>query len=475
MNKDLKQAWSECMRIFKDNLSAVVYSTWFETITPLSLDGNNLTLQIPSQFFYEYLEENYIDIMSKTLRHVFGPEVKLHYSIMMENNNHIKATPRVEYPSINKVNVDNRQMPIPHPQGKDYPSVYTMPGLKKISINPNLKQELTFDNYIEGECNKLARSAGFAVACNPGKTSFNPLFIYGDSGLGKTHLAQAIGIETKKRFSDKIVLYVTANQFQNQYTNAVINKELPDFIHYYQMIDVLIIDDVHEFIGKEKTQETFFQIFNYLHQNGRQLILTSDKAPVDMQGMMDRLISRFKWGLIADLQVPDYETRLDILKRKVYNDGIQEISDNVLEYVALHVSTNVRELEGALISLMAQSILNKHAITMDLAKQQIDKLVKNTSRELSIDYIQKIVCDYFDLPSEAITSKTRKREIVQARQIAMYFAKNKTKLSLATIGSQIGGKDHATVLHACKTVNNLIDTDRQFKNYIEEIERKLKS
>jgi len=319
----------------------------------------------------------------------------------------------------------------------------------------------------------LARSAGFAVANNPGKTAFNPLFLYGASGLGKSHLAQAIGIEVKERFSEKVVLYVNGNKFHTQFVEAILNNNRNDFVHFYQMIDVLIIDDVHEFAGKEKTQDIFFHIFNHLHQNSKQLILTSDKSPVDLQGMEQRLLSRFKWGLSADLQVPDYETRIAILKQKIYNDGI-ELSNEVVEYLASHISTNIRELEGALISLLAQSTLNRKEITLDLARKMIDRLVKNTKRELSIDYIQKAVCDYFNMPHDIINSKTRKREIVQARQIAMYFAKNLTKSSLATIGSQIGGKDHATVLHACKTVNNLIDTDKRFRGYIDEIEKKLK-
>ncbi len=319
----------------------------------------------------------------------------------------------------------------------------------------------------------MARSAGFAVANNPGKTAFNPLFLYGASGLGKSHLAQAIGIEVKERFSEKVVLYVNGNKFHTQFVEAILNNNRNDFVHFYQMIDVLIIDDVHEFAGKEKTQDIFFHIFNHLHQNSKQLILTSDKSPVDLQGMEQRLLSRFKWGLSADLQVPDYETRIAILKQKIYNDGI-ELSNEVVEYLASHISTNIRELEGALISLLAQSTLNRKEITLDLARKMIDRLVKNTKRELSIDYIQKAVCDYFNMPHDIINSKTRKREIVQARQIAMYFAKNLTKSSLATIGSQIGGKDHATVLHACKTVNNLIDTDKRFRGYIDEIEKKLK-
>lgn len=254
---------------------------------------------------------------------------------------------------------------------------------------------------------------------------------------------------------------------------AIRSNNSNDFVHFYQMIDVLIIDDVHDFAGKEKTQDIFFHIFNHLHQLNKQLILTADKAPVELQGFEPRLLSRFKWGLAADLQVPDYETRLAILKRKIYNDGI-EMPDEVLEYIASHITTNIREMEGALISILAQSTLNKKEITIDLAKQIIDKIVKSTRREISIDYIQKIVCDYFNISVDALKSKTRKREIVQARQVAMYFAKIFTKNSLSVIGSIIGGKDHATVLHACRTVQNLMETDKKFKQYVDEIEKKLK-
>jgi chromosomal replication initiator protein len=336
-----------------------------------------------------------------------------------------------------------------------------------------LNPDNNFNNFVEGECNRLARSAGNAVAENPGGTAFNPLFLYGDSGLGKTHLSQAIGIKVKEKFPEKTVLYVNANKFQTQFVESVRNNNKNDFLHFYQMIDLLIIDDVHEFAGKEKTQDIFFHIFNHLHQSGKQLILTSDKAPVEMQGMEQRLLSRFKWGLSADLQSPDYETRIAILKQKIYNDGI-EISEEVIDYIASHITSNIRELEGALISLLAQSTLNRKEITLELAKMMIDRLVKNSKKEISVDYIQKVVCDYFNLSPDLLQSKTRKREIVQARQIAMYFSKSLTKSSLASIGALIGGKDHATVLHACKTVNNLMDTDKRFKNQIETIEKKLK-
>jgi chromosomal replication initiator protein len=268
-------------------------------------------------------------------------------------------------------------------------------------------------------------------------------------------------------------LYVSAEQFGQQFIEFTRNNNQNDFIHFYQMMDVLIIDDIQFLAGKEKTQDIFFHIFNYLHQRGKQLIITSDKAPVELSGMEPRLISRFKWGLAADLQVPDIETRIAILQKRLYNDGIQ-MSDEVIEYVAYSINTNVRELEGALISLLAQSSLNKKIITLDLAKQMIDKFVKNTNRQISIDFIQKIVCDHYNISVDKLSSKTRKREVVQARQLAMYFSKKLTKSSLATIGLQCGNKDHATVLHACRTVNNLIETDKKFRLSVDEIEKKIK-
>jgi len=430
---------------------------------------------VPSPFFYEYLEEQYIDILRKVIKKELGPEAKLEYNVVMQNNSYSNSKPyTVKFPAKN--NKEIRNIPVSVPLDATENTIrnpFVIPGLKKLEIDPRLNPENSFDNFIEGECNRLARSAGYAVSKNPGGTAFNPLLVYGDSGLGKTHLAQAIGIEVKELFPEKTVLYVNANKFQTQFVDAIRNNNKNDFLHFYQMIDVLIIDDVHEFAGKEKTQDTFFHIFNHLHQSGKQLILTSDKPPVELQGMESRLLSRFKWGLSADLQAPDFETRMAILKKKTYNDGI-ELPEEVLEYIATHISDNIRELEGALISLLAQSTLNKKEITLELTKEMIDKLIKSTKREISIDYIQKVVCNYYNIGLELLQSKTRKREIVQARQVAMFFSKSMTKSSLATIGSQIGGKDHATVLHACKTVNNLIETDKRFRLQVDEIEKKLK-
>jgi chromosomal replication initiator protein len=467
--------WSNCLSVIKDNVPSISFRTWFEPIVPLKLDGAVLTIQVPSPFFYEYLEEQYIDILRKVIKKELGSEAKLEYNVVMQNNSYSNNKPyTVKFPARSSREIKNIPVSIPmDPNENTIRNPFVIPGLKKLDIDPRLNPENSFDNFIEGECNRLARSAGYAVAKNPGGTAFNPLLIYGDSGLGKTHLAQAIGIEVKELFPEKTVLYVNANKFQTQFVDAIRNNNKNDFLHFYQMIDVLVIDDVHEFAGKEKTQDTFFHIFNHLHQSGKQLILTSDKPPVELQGMESRLLSRFKWGLSADLQIPDFETRMAILKKKTYNDGI-ELPEEVLEYIATHISDNIRELEGALISLLAQSTLNKKEITLELTKEMIDKLIKSTKREISIDYIQKVVCNFYNIGLELLQSKTRKREIVQARQVAMFFSKSLTKSSLATIGSQIGGKDHATVLHACKTVNNLIETDKRFRLQVDEIEKKLK-
>ncbi len=468
-----EEVWDNCLSLIKDNVSLQGFKTWFEPIKPVKFENQVLTIQVPSQFFYEWLEEHYITLIRKVIRKELGDEGRLEYSIIMENSFNGSTPYTVKIPTSDKRAVKNPPVSAPIDLGiKQIKNPFVIPGLQKINVDSNLKPNYSFDNLVEGDCNRLARSAGFAVAKNPGGTAFNPLLIYGGVGLGKTHLAQAIGIEIKTRYANKTVLYVESEKFIHQFIDAVKNNNVNDFSHFYQMIDVLIIDDVQFLAGKEKTQDMFFHIFNHLHQTGKQIVLTSDKAPVEMQGVEQRLLSRFKWGLSADLQTPNLETRIAILEKKMYADGI-ELPKEVVEYLAYSVTSNIRELEGALISLIAHSSLNKKPVTLDLAKQMIDKFVKNTAREVSIDYIQKVVCDYFDLPIELLKSKTRKREVVQARQIAMYFAKKMTKSSLANIGMHCGGKDHATVLHACRTVNNLQETDKQFRKYLDDLEKKL--
>jgi chromosomal replication initiator protein len=472
MDKTFEKVWQNCLDVIRDNVNQQSFKTWFEPIKPVKLNGSILTIQVPSQFFYEWLEEHYIDLLKKTINKELGPDGRLEYSIIMENNYRNANPYTINIPA---VNAKTKNPPVSMPIDLNNNSIknpFILPGLKKLNVESQLNPNYSFDNLVEGDCNRLARSAGFAVANKPGGTAFNPLLIYGGVGLGKTHLANAIGLEIKRNFPNKTVLYVQSEKFCHQFVDAVKNNSHNDFIHFYQMIDVLIIDDVQFFAGKEKTQDIFFQIFNHLHQTGKQLVLTSDKSPIELIGLEQRLLSRFKWGLSADMQVPNLETRIAILEKKIYADGI-DMPKEVIEYLAYNITTNVRELEGALISLVAQSTLNRKAITLELARQMIDKFVKNTTREISIDFIQKIVSDYFNLPLELLKSKTRKREVVQARQIAMFFAKNMTKSSLASIGLQCGGKDHATVLHACRTVNNLMETDKKFRVYIDEIEKKI--
>ena len=402
-----------------------------------------------------------------------GDHAKLVYIIKMENTygNNQPFTEKI--PSANRSAIKSQQANIPlknkNPQLKN---PFVIPGIRNVKIESQLNPVYSFENFLEGDSNRLARNAGIAVANKPGGTSFNPLLIFGGVGLGKTHLAHAIGVDVKDKYPEKTVLYISAEKFTQQYIESVKKNNRNDFIHFYQIIDVLIIDDVQFLSGKSGTQDVFFHIFNHLHQNGKQVILTSDKAPVDMQDIEQRLLSRFKWGLSAELQKPDFETRVSIVKNKLYRDGV-EMSDEVIDYIAKNIKTNVRELEGAIISLIAQSSFNKKEITIGLAKEIVEKFVKNTKREVSIDYIQKVVSDYFQMDVDTLQSKTRKRHIVQARQLAMFFAKKFTKASLASIGSQIGQRDHATVLHACKTVDNLSSTDKQFRKYVEDLTKKL--
>jgi chromosomal replication initiator protein len=471
MSKNFATVWENCIKVIRDNVSPQNFKTWFEPIKPIKLENSVLTIEVPSQFVYEWLEEHYLDLLRKTVKKELGSNGRLEYSIVMETTSNNAQPYTVKFPGRSSSSLKNPNLSVPGTlTSATIPNPFIIPGLKKIEIDSQLNPSYTIDNFVEGDCNRLARSAGFAVAKKPGGTSFNPLLIYGAVGLGKTHLIHSIGIEIKNNFPDKTVLYVPSDRFIHQFIDSVKNNSTNDFVHFYQMVDVLIIDDIQFFAGKERTQDVFFQIFNLLHQNNKQLILTSDKAPVDLQGMEQRLLSRFKWGLSADLQAPDLETRIAILKKKMYQDGI-ELPNEITEYIAYSITSNIRELEGALISIIAQASLNKKAITLDLAKQMIDKFVKNNSHEISIDYIQKVVCDYFDLTLETLKSKTRKREVVQARQLAMYFSKGLTKSSLSNIGMHCGGKDHATVLHACRTVNNLIETDKKFKAQVHDLQK----
>ena len=459
--------WNSCLEIIKDNISEVNYRTWFAPVKAVSLKDKALTIEVPSDYVRNHIEDNYIDLIRLVLHRVLGEGARLIYNVRIVGDSVLAA------PEQDRKVIENNEISLAGDSLKYNGNPYLIPGLKKVRIDSHLNPVYTFENFIEGECNRFGRSAGLSIADKPGKTAFNPLFVYGGPGLGKTHLAQAIGIAIKEKYPDKIVLYVSANRFQTQFMNAVgLNNNLVDFLRYYQSVDVLIIDDVHEFAEKKGTQNAFFQIFNYLHQSGKQLVLTSDRAPVELQGLEQRLLSRFKWGLSVELLPPSYETRLAILKHKSFREGAV-VPDEVLEFIARKVKSNIRELEGTLLTLIAQSTFAKRNMTLELAQELIDKIVTDSQSEISISRIQDAVCEYFNLPHDAILAKTRKREIVQARQIAMYLSRSLTKVSLASIGAQIGGKDHATVLHACNTVCDLIDTDRTFRQYVTDIEKML--
>jgi chromosomal replication initiator protein len=473
MSVTAESVWDNCLKFIKDNIQPQAYKTWFEPIVAVKLQERSLSIQVPSKFFYEWLEEHYVKILKVALTKELGENAKLVYVIKMENTYGNKQPFTEKIPSSNRTAVKSQDVDVPlNNKSPELRNPFIIPGIRNVKIESQLNPNYNFENFLEGDSNRLARNAGLAVANKPGGTSFNPLLIFGGVGLGKTHLAHAIGVDIKDKYPEKTVLYISAEKFTQQYIDAVKKNNRNDFIHFYQLIDVLIIDDVQFLSGKSGTQDVFFHIFNHLHQNGKQVVLTSDKAPVDMQDIEQRLLSRFKWGLSAELQNPDFETRVSILNNKLYRDGV-EMPEDIIEYVAKNIKTNVRELEGAIISLIAQASFNKKEITLNLAKDIVEKFVKNTKREVSIDYIQKVVSDYFQMDVETLQSKTRKRHIVQARQLAMFFAKKFTKASLASIGSQIGKRDHATVLHACKTVDNLSSTDKQFRKYVEDLSKKL--
>jgi len=470
MKEAAEKVWSRCLEFIKDNITEQPFNTWFAPIVPVELEGNTLKIKVPSKFFCEWLEENYISLLKSAMTFTLGVNSRLVY---------IVDTPltKEQLPSTNRPELAKQTLTLAT-ETKDpgLKNPFVIPGIREITVDPQLNLHQNFDNFVEGASNRLARSVGMAVANKPGGTAFNPLFIFGGVGLGKTHLAHAIGVDIKEKYPKKKVLYVSAEKFTQQFISASTAKDkdkntLNDFIHFYQLIDVLIVDDIQFLSGKVKTQDAFFHIFNHLHQNGKQVILTSDKAPVDLFDIEQRLLSRFKWGLSAELQTPDYETRYKILENKFYNDGA-EIGEDIIAYLAENIRTNVRELEGVSNSLIAQAAFNRKEYSIELAQSIIDKSVKNNRNDLTIDHIQQIIADYFGLDIESLHSKTRKRNVVQARQLAMFFSKKYTKNSLSTIGSQIGQRDHATVLHACKTVENLIETDRAFKKYVSDLETK---
>lgn len=457
-----QELWNRCLKVIKDNISEAAYSTWFEPIVPLKYENGEFVLQVPSMFFYEYIEEKFAELLRVTLYREVGEGTKLLYRVMVDK----AATTTI--PAEDKTVVAER---VPDKIVKS--GINPFEPVVQQDIDPQLNAAYNFNTFIEGTSNKLARAAGISIANEPGKTIFNPLFLFGKSGVGKTHLVNAIGMMTKQLYPEKRVLYVSANLFQIQYTDAVRRNETNDFLNFYSNIDVLILDDIHEFMDKQGTQKTFFHIFNHLHQNGKQIIMTCDRAPGSLEGMEERLLTRFQWGLSAEIEMPDFELRKAILKSKIYKDGL-EISEEVIDYIAANVTDSVRNLEGVLVSLLAHATLTDEDIDLALAEKVVGKVVAATPNVISVEKIRDMVCDYFALPLDAVMSKTRKREIATARQVAMYLSKQYTKSSLSVIGKLIGGRDHATVLHACSVVNDLMDTDKNFRMSVKELEQRLK-
>ncbi len=467
MEVSCSTVWNDCLEIIKENVGEENFGTWFKPISPLRVDGDVLTIQVPSQFFYEWLEDNYVPVLKKAVHTVLGATGRLEYSVIVDSGNHQNPPVSVNYPNgSRKSNVNG--------VGSDDYSPFTYKALNPHLVNSRLNPNYSFDNFVEGDCNRLARSAGVAVSKKPGITSFNPLMLYGGVGVGKTHLVQAIGNEIKNNLPDKIVLYVDQNDFTNQFLGALQNHKIQEFQNFYLQVDLLILDDVQFLAGREKTQEMFFHIFNQLHQSGKQIIMTSDCPPRDMKGFQERLLSRFKWGLTADLQEPDFETKLAIIHRKMLADGIK-IPTEVAEYLAYSVDTNLRDMEGVLNSLIFHATLLKKEIDLELAKEVMKNIIKEIQSDVSVDFIQKTVSDYFKVDLDNIKGKIKKREFVIPRQVAMYFCKRYTQLTLSLIGENFGGRDHSTVIHALESVEDMMKADPNFKLSVEELGKKLKS
>lgn len=452
--------WQTCLTKIKEQTTEDEFVRWFKPLVPIAFDGTVLHLRVPNNNYVLHIEKNYLPILKPIIYQLFGTSTRLRYNVPRPEQT-AGSSDRTEMGRfLKQTDTTNIQNP------------FAIPGIRRPIIDPQLNANYTFETFVEGDCNRLARSAGMAVAVEPGKTAFNPLYIWGDSGLGKTHLAQAIGMEVKQRHPELQVLYVPMDKFQRQYTNSILNKEFNDFIHFYQMIDVLIIDDIQELSGREKTQNAFFNIFNHLQLAGKQLVITSDKAPVELKDIEQRLLTRFKWGLSAQLTAPDHETKVKIIGLKAKRLGVV-LTDDVVEYLAENISANIREIEGALSSLVANAAYMSRKITPALAREILKVYVQFNQREITVEQIRAAVCQWFNIDPDALDSPKRTREIALARQVAMFLARKLTKIPVTAIGAAIGGKNHATVLHAVKTVANLIETDKDFRRQIEELEKKI--
>lgn len=454
MQENVNILWSECQQILQDNLSQSAYQTWFAPVEAISWEDNVLVLQVRSQFIVDYIEDNYLDLLSRVLRKVFGPNLQLEYRILMAGGS-------IDVPS------DARKMRPAIAQNPQMPS--SSAGVNE--WDSHLNTQYTFDNFVKGEPNKLARAAAVEIAKNPGKTIFNPLFLFGGSGVGKTHLAYAIGNEVCQLNPEARVLYVSANTFKLQFQDAVNHNRVPDFLMFYQSVDLLIVDDIQYFADLKGTQDTFFQIFNHLQQSHKQLILTSDRSPMELRGVQDRLLSRFKWGLAAEITRPDYQLRHDILLYRIKRDGVK-LSDEIVNYIATNVTDNVRDLEGVLASLLAYSTLTDSPINLELTQTVVGRLVALHPQAYNPKDIIATVCQHLNVAEKVISARTRQREAVRARNIVMYLIKKYTDSSLAQIGACVH-RDHATVAHSLNTMDDLMSYDAVLRQEVASIERAL--
>lgn len=450
-NNDVNSIWKNCLTRIKENVTLMTYNTWFLPIRPIEFKDNKIKVQLPSQFFWEWIDEHYSVIINKTVKEVLGPTGTLTYVIADEQENKEEILKQESISLNNTIKTIEKAKPE-----------------HETNLNPRYK----FDNFIKGEGNQLARAAAGAISNNPGETSFNPFFVYGGVGLGKTHLIQSIGNSIIEKYPEKKVIYLSSDSFTVEFVEAIQSNKVNEFSNFYRSMDVLIIDDIQFLTGKEKTQDLFFHIFNTLHQSRKQIILSSDKPPKDLKGLDERLISRFQWGLSADIQPPELEMRIAILKNKAEEYGML-ISTEILEYIANNITSNIRELEGCLIKLLANASLNSREITLELAKKTVKEIATDRKVNITIDDISKAVCTYLNIPENKIREKTRKKEVVLARQLAMYFSKEMTKSSLKTIGLHFGGRDHSTVIHACNSIDEMLKNDSSMRDLIEGIRNKI--
>lgn len=463
-----QQVWQSCLDTIREKINPLAFKTWFFPIRPLSFSGSELTIEVPSQFFYEWIEENYSLFLKQALKEVIGPEARLRYSIVMDKSQGQPVT--IELPHQNAVNGNFLASDLRNAESIREQSADFQRNLARFETH--LNSRYTFDTLIRGDCNSLAFAAAKAVSQSPGQNAFNPLVIYGGVGLGKTHMMQAIGNSVRENRLSARVLYVSSEKFAIDFVNAIQNGKIQEFSAFYRSIDVLIIDDIQFFSGKEKTQEEIFHIFNTLHQSNKQIILSADRPIKDIKGIEDRLISRFNWGLSADIQPPDYETRKAIILSKLYQNGVN-LDDNVIEFIATNVTENVRELEGCIVKLLAAQSLDKREIDLEFTKSTLKDIVRHTAKQLTLQTIEKAVCAYFSITSNDLKGKSKKKEIALGRQIAMYLAKLLTDSSLKTIGLHFGGRDHSTVIHAVTTITKRVELLADEKKKIEEIRKRI--